>query len=100
MNVKAFPKQQAMHQAQVQTQAQGEAAGEEPKKKSKSDPWLTGCLGLIIIAIILLAAYFVWDNYLKPKSTSTLPPVSSITNGLELAKSTDIDTTTLSSMRG
>jgi len=56
--------------------APAEAAEEEPKKKSKSDPWLTGCLGLIIIAIILLAAYFVYDNYIKEKSTPTLPPVS------------------------
>jgi uncharacterized membrane protein YvbJ len=65
--VKPFPKQHAAYRTQT------EAVEEEPKKKSKSDPWLTGCLGLIIIAIILLAAYFVYDNYIKPKSTETLP---------------------------
>jgi Double zinc ribbon len=70
--VKPFPKQPAIYQSPAPT----EAAGQEPKKKSKSDPWLTGCLGLIIIAIILLAAYFVYDNYIKEKSTPTLPPVS------------------------
>jgi hypothetical protein len=70
--VKPFPKQPAAYRAQA------EAGEEEPKKKSKSDPWLTGCLGLIIIAIILLAAYFVYDNYIKPKSTETLPPASSV----------------------
>jgi len=94
--VKPFPKQPAAQKAQ----ATAEAAEEEPKKKSKSDPWLTGCLGLIIIAIILLAAYFVWDNYLKPKSTSTLPPVSSISNRLELAEYTGTDATTLNDVRG
>ena len=65
--VKPFPKQPAMYQRQEESQEP------EPKKKSKSDPWLTGCLGLIIIAIILLAAYFVYDNYFKEKSTPTLP---------------------------
>jgi hypothetical protein len=57
---------------------QAEVSEEEPKKKSKSDPWLTGCLGLIIIAIILLAAYFVYDNYIKPKSTEAVPPLSNV----------------------
>jgi hypothetical protein len=57
---------------------QAEVSEEEPKKKSKSDPWLTGCLGLIIIAIILLAAYFVYDNYIKPKSTETVPSLSNV----------------------
>jgi hypothetical protein len=70
--VKPFPKQPAAHRVQA------EVSEEEPKKKSKSDPWLTGCLGLIIIAIILLAAYFVYDNYIKPKSTETIPPLSNV----------------------
>jgi hypothetical protein len=70
--VKPFPKQPAAHRVQA------EVSEEEPKKKSKSDPWLTGCLGLIIIAIILLAAYFVYDNYIKPKSTEAVPPLSNV----------------------
>jgi hypothetical protein len=65
--VKPFPKQPAA------IKGHAEGAEEEPKKKSKSDPWLTGCLGLIIIAIILLAAYFVYDNYIKEKTTPSLP---------------------------
>jgi len=68
--VRPFPKQPAIQRTQA------DSGEEEPKKKSKSDPWLTGCLGLIIIAIILLAAYFVYDNYIKEKSTPTLPPIS------------------------
>jgi len=73
--VKPFPKQAVAYRGK------GEGGEEETKKKSKSDPWLTGCLGLIIIAIILLAAYFVYDNYIKEKSTPTLPPVSSVSHG-------------------
>jgi len=68
--VRPFPKQPAAYKGQAG------ATEEEPKKKSKSDPWLTGCLGLIIIAIILLAAYFVYDNYIKEKTTPTLPQSS------------------------
>jgi len=70
--VKPFAKQPAAYR-QALPPAQAEITEEQPKKKSKSDPWLTGCLGLIIIAIILLAAYFVYDNYIKEKSTPTLP---------------------------
>ncbi len=73
--VKAFPKQPAA------ARGRGEGGEEETKTKRKSDPWLTGCLGLIIIAILLLAAYFIWD-YIKSQS-STLPPVSGVETGFK-----------------
>ena len=48
------------------------SAIEEAKTKSKSDPWLTGCLGLVIIAILAMGAYFVYDNFIK-KPPPALP---------------------------
>ena len=57
--VKPFPKQPAVHKGR------GETGEEEAKTKQKSDPWLTGCLGLVIIAILLLGAYFIYDNFIK-----------------------------------
>ena len=60
--IKPFPKQPAAYQG-------GEESGEETKAKPKSDPWLTGCLGLVIIAILAMVAYFVYDNYIKKPST-------------------------------
>jgi hypothetical protein len=63
--VKAFPKQPAAYQGG------GEAGeGETKAKQKKSDPWLIGCLGLVILAFLALGAYFVWDSF---KSPSTLP---------------------------
>jgi hypothetical protein len=38
---------------------------------------------LIIIAIILLGAYFVYDNFIKEKPSSTLPPVSGVETGFQ-----------------
>ena len=63
--VKPFPKQLPDYQGE------GES-GEETKAKSKSDPWLTGCLGLVIIAILAMGAYFVYDNFIK-KPPPALP---------------------------
>lgn len=60
--VKAFPKQQAAYQGP------GEDGKEGGEAKRKSDPWLTGCLGLVIIAFLVLGAYFVYDNFIKNPS--------------------------------
>jgi hypothetical protein len=64
--VKPFPKQTVTYQ---RTGGGGE---EGAKPKQKSDPWLTGCLGLVIIAFLVLGAYFVYDNFIK-KPPSVLP---------------------------
>jgi len=42
--------------------------GEVAKPKQKSDPWLMGCLGLVIFLFLVLGAYFLWDT-LKPSPT-------------------------------
>ncbi len=52
--VKPFPKQPVMYQER------GEGGEEGAKPKKKSDPWLTGCLGLVILAFLVLGAYFVY----------------------------------------
>jgi len=83
--VKPFPKQPLARKGQEEG---GEA---ETKKKRRSDPWLTGCLGLVIIAILLLAAYYVWDNYLKPKPSSSLPPVSGVETGIRPTEFTEFN---------
>lgn len=57
--VKPFPKQPVARQRTV-------GVGEEgATPKQKSDPWLMGCLGLVIFAFLVLGAYFLWDT-LKP----------------------------------
>ncbi len=62
--VKPFPKQQAAYQQPVGGPVGGGEEGVKPKQKS--DPWLTGCLGLVIIAFLVLGAYFIYDNFKKP----------------------------------
>jgi len=81
--VRPFPKQPAAHKGHAE-------GGEEEKTKTKpkSDPWLTGCLGLVIIAILLLGAYFIYDNFIKAKPEPTLSPVSSIETGDKLTEFT------------
>ena len=64
--VKPFPKQPVAYQRP------GEGGEEGAKAKQKSDPWLTGCLGLVIIAFLALGAYFVYDNFIK-NPPPTLP---------------------------
>ena len=61
--VRPFPKQKpAVYQPAV-------GAGEEAAKpKQKSDPWLMGCLGLVILAFLALGAYFLWDT-MRPSPT-------------------------------
>ena len=73
--VKPFPKQP------VTQKGRGEDGEEEAKTKRKSNPWLTGCLGLVIIAILFMVAYLIWD-YINSQS-STLPPVSGVETGFK-----------------
>jgi len=82
--VKPFPKQP------VASQKRGEGGEEEEKAKKKSDPWLTGCLGLVIIAILALVAYFVYDNYIK-KPSPELPPVSGEETGFKSMQSPEFE---------
>ncbi|MBL7062224.1 MAG: zinc ribbon domain-containing protein [Dehalococcoidia bacterium] len=53
--VRPFPKQPA----EYQKRAEGVEEEEKAKPKKKSDPWLTGCLGLVIIVSLALGAYFI-----------------------------------------
>jgi hypothetical protein len=88
--VRPFPKQPAVQKGR------GEGGEEGAKTKQKSDPWLTGCLGLVIIAILLLGAYFIYDNFIKEKPSSTLPPVSGVETGfnpMEFSPGHDIGST-------
>ena len=62
--VKPFLKEPVVYQ---RSRGGGEGEG-EVKEKPKSDPWLTGCLGLVIIAILAMVAYFVYDNFIKQPS--------------------------------
>lgn len=66
--VKPFPKQKIVQQHRV------EVGGEEREKpeKKKSDLWLIGCLGAVIVAILVLGAYFIYDNFIR----KVAPPVS------------------------
>ncbi len=64
--VKPFPKQQGAYQRA------GDGGDEGAKPKQKSDPWLIGCLGLVIVAFLVLGVYFVYDNFIK-KPPSVLP---------------------------
>jgi hypothetical protein len=71
--VRPFPKQPVTHGEQEELGEKG------AKPKKKSDPWLTGCLGLIIIAILVLGAYFIYDTLFKQEPSPTpplTPPVS------------------------
>jgi hypothetical protein len=63
--VKPFPKQQGAYQRA------GDGGEEGTKAKKKSDPWVTGCLGLVIIGILFMVAYLVYD-YINSQSL-TLP---------------------------
>jgi hypothetical protein len=77
--VKPFPKQPAA------SQKRGEGGEEEEKAKKKSAPWLTGCLGLVILAFLVFGAYFIYDNFFKekPSPAPQLPPSSGDETGLK-----------------
>ena len=67
--VKAFPKQRATHQEEEEAE-EGEGGG---KRQKKSDVWLTGCLGLVIIAFLVFGGYFVYDTFFQ--QPTTVPPI-------------------------
>ena len=70
--VTPFPKQRATPQAPG-----GMEPESEKPQRQKSDPWLIGCLGAVILAILILGAYFVYDNFIRtPASVPPTPPVS------------------------
>jgi len=79
--VKPFPKQPAAQKGR------GEGGEEEAKTKRKSNPWLTGCLGLVIIAILFMVAYLIWD-YINSQS-SISQPVSGVETGFESMEFTE-----------
>ena len=74
--VKPFPKQPVAYQKRGGGGGGGEVGEGEEKAKKKSDPWLTGCLGLVIIAFLVLGAYFIWDYFHKPSLVPQLPSSS------------------------
>jgi len=67
--VKAFAKQKGTYEEEGDMEGEEEA---KPKKK-KSDPWLTGCLGLVIIAFLVFGGFFVYDTFFQ--QPTTVPPV-------------------------
>ncbi|HIE17381.1 MAG TPA: hypothetical protein EYP71_04220 [Dehalococcoidia bacterium] len=70
--VPPFPKQRATYR----TPGGIEPESEKPQRQ-KSDPWLIGCLGAVIVAILILGAYFVYDNFIKtPAPVLPTPSVS------------------------
>jgi len=77
--VKAFPREMGRYQEQEEAEEEG---GAKPKKKS--DPWLTGCLGLVIIAFVVLGGYFLYDTFFQATPPALPPPpVTDNTTGLE-----------------
>lgn len=68
--VTAFPKQTGTYQEQ------GRIEEEEKPRQKKTDPWLVGCLGLVVIAFLAMGAYFVYDTFSK-ETPSTAPPAVS-----------------------
>ena len=76
--IKPFPKQPVAYQVPGGVGGVGEVGEGEEKPKKKSDPWLTGCLGLVIIAFLVLGAYFLYDYFFKekPAAVPQLPSYS------------------------
>jgi hypothetical protein len=77
--VRPFPKQPAEYQRRGEVEVAGEAGeGEGAKSKKKSNPWVTGCLGLLIIAVLIAGAYLIYENFFKkaPLPGSQLPSSS------------------------
>ena len=76
--VKAFPKQTSTYQEQERDEER-----EAKPKRKKSDPWLTGCLGVVVIAFLVLGGYYVYDTFFQ-EAPSTIPyPVSDNQTGLK-----------------
>jgi hypothetical protein len=84
--VKPFPRQPAMHQEM------DEGGEEVTKPKKKGDPWLIGCLGLVILGLLAFGVYFVYDNFIKkpPPIIPPFPPASENETGLKPMKSPEL----------
>ena len=92
--VRPFPRQPAEYQRRGEVEVAGEAGEEgKPKSKKKSDPWLTGCLGLVIIVSLALGVYFIYDYFFKEKPSpgSQLPSSSVEEICLNPAQSSGLD---------
>jgi hypothetical protein len=89
--VRPFPKQPAVQKGR------GEGGEEGAKTKQKSDPWLIGCLGLVILVFLAVGFYaFIYKPFIE-KPSSTLPPVSGVETGfnpIEFSPGHDIGSTT------
>jgi hypothetical protein len=74
-------------------QEQGEGGEEGAKPKKKSDPWLTGCLGLVIIAFLAIGFYvFIYKPFIeKPSPAPQLPPSSGNETGLKPMQSPEFE---------
>lgn len=67
--IKPFPKEPAKYYSSRsgrEASDRGKSTQQENKKQQKSDPWLTGCLGVVIIAIIIMVAFFLYDWLSRP----------------------------------
>jgi len=84
--VKPFPRQPAMYQEG------GEGGEEVTKPKKKGDPWLIGCLGLVILGLLAFGVYFVYDNFIKkpPSIIPPFPPASENETGFKPMKSPEL----------
>lgn len=72
--VKAFPKMKT-EAYQEQKWVEGEAIEEKPKQK-KSDPWLIGCLALIVLVLCIAGVVFFIDAS-SQQSPPVIPPATS-----------------------
>ena len=85
--VKPFPRQPAMYQ-------EVDEVGEEGRKpKKKGDPWLIGCLGLVILGLLAVGFYiFIYKPFIEKPSpvVPPLPPASENETGLKPMKSLEL----------
>lgn len=93
--VKAFPKQRKVH-------AYEESTGfdeEQPKQQKKRDPWLMGCVVLIILVVIAGIAIWVLDMLSSQRPPSPMPapyPASGNQTGSKLGEPLSLETAELS----
>lgn len=84
--IKPFPKETPAHSARRghEPLEAGGVGKTESKKQQKSDPWLTGCLGVVIIAIIIMVAFFLYDWLSRPSPPEELPPSGAVGESIVL----------------